>query len=317
MTKKVLITGSCGFVMSNFIRKSLHNKLDYVFVSLDKVKKHFGLHNVYANKGHTFYIGNILDNHFLDVVFSLEKPDYVIHAAEERPAYGKNCQFNSFQDTNIIGTSNVINARVKAEVKRIFYLSNYEVYGNKCRESHDEASELSPINSFAASKVAAEVLIRAACSEFGLNYNILRSCDLFGPRQFPDSFIPGVLKNILEKKKTKIYDNGLTQREWLYVGDLCNALTQIMMNANQNETFNVSAGYEFSDIEMFHEICTCVDQGYDLVEIIGDNNLASRYAINSDKLKSIGWKPSAKYKETIAFSINWYLKNKWYIRGNE
>ena len=318
MAKKILITGSCGFVMSNFIRKALHDKLDYVFASIDKVKNPSGIHNVYANKEHTFYIGNILDEHFLDIIFSLEKPDIVIHAAAEVPANEEVQDLSLFVNSNILGTANIVRACVKSNVERLVYLSSYEVYGSldaQRREGFKEEDTLCPVSSYAASKASGELILQSAFFESGLRYNILRSCNLFGPRQTSDNFIPSLLKNILEEKKVSIYNGGSTQREWLYVGDFCNALISILNTGNSNEIYNISAGYEFSDIEMFHEVCGYLQKGYDYLKIIErENNSIFRYAVDSSKLKDIGWMPSKKYKDSIAFSINWYLKNKWYIR---
>lgn len=273
--KKVLITGSGGFIFSNFIRQAFYNKhhKDFNFVSIDKVRKSHAIYNIYTNENHKFYIGDIADAHFINVIFEIERPDIVLNAAAE--SYVDNSIDNAapFITSNVMGTQVLIDAALRWGVERFIQISTDEVYGHLESENDPawpEAAPLAPRNPYAATKASAELLVKAAHHTHGLQYNITRSCNNYGPRQDPEKFIPKIIKHVLEGKKVPVYGQGQQVRDWLHVADNCDAIMTIITKGKPNETYNIAANQEFSNIEVFHEVCKIMGRGDDLLEFVKD-----------------------------------------------
>jgi len=320
MKKKLLVTGSCGFIFGNFIRKVIYNyKEKYDVVSVDKVQNN-AINSIYNNKNHVFHIADITDQHVMDVIFQFERPDIVIHGAAESHVDTSLKTPNAFVNSNVLGTQNIINSCVKHNVEKLIYISTDEVYGSLTSENDvawDETAPLNPKNPYAATKAAGELLVKAAHQAHGLIYNITRSSNNYGPRQFPEKLIPKAIKCILENKKIPIYGQGLQIRDWTHVFDNCQALINILENGKDNEVYNISANQEFTNIEVIQKICNTLNKGHELVEFIKDprgNSHDFRYSVNSSKLRSLGWKPSYKFKDGIVDTIEWYTTNSWFLK---
>ena len=308
--KKVLITGSCGFLMGNFIRKAIYEKLPYNFVSIDRVSNG-ALNNIYWNKNHTFYIGDVTDQHFIDIAFHFERPDIVIHSAEE--SFDKQNIIN----TNVNGTQNIINSCIKHNVEKLIYVSTDKVYGQLNNEKETPWIEETNINTnslYACSKAAGEMLITTANKSNNLNYNILRLSNNYGPRQNTNKFIPNVIKNILNNEQIKVYDSGLNIRTWTHIFDTCSAISKILELGKNNEIYNISSNYEFSNLEIVQKVCNIMEKGHDLISFIPSPSRQDfRRALNNEKLKSLGWEPQIKFKDGLEQTIEWYQLNQWFI----
>lgn len=323
MKKKILVTGGAGFIFSNFIRKALYNKLNYQLATIDYCKSPNALNNIYSNRGHTFYVGDIADKHLMNVVFEVERPDIVIHAAAESFVDSAIADASSFVHSNVTGTQTVIDMCLKWKVERLIYISTDEVYGHLSSDadkSWTEDSPLAPRNPYSASKAAGELLVQAAHHTHGLPYNITRSCNNYGPRQQARNFIPKVIGSVLNQTKMPIYGQGMQSREWVHVEDNCDAIVTIIEQGKLNEIYNISSGHEFANIELFNEVCNIMKTEYQL----DGHNLATfvadrpghdfRYSVNSDKLRALGWKPNWKFKKGLENCVNWYKANAWWFR---
>ncbi len=306
-TKKVLITGSGGFVCGNLVRKVFKDKVPWSISSIDRIRDS-NVYNIYTNKDHSFYPVDINDRHILNCIFQTEKPDMVIHGAA-----------NMFGDdlikTNVEGTQNVIDACLKWEVNRLVYLSSDKVNAYCHPSLGSPVLEIAPLNPrslYAVSKTAAELLITVAHEKQGLQYQIIRPSNAYGPWQAKNSFIPKIIKGIIEKTPVQIFDQGNSLRDWIHVSDLCSAIIQIANNGAVNSIYNVSANQEYSNIEVFQHVCNAFGTGYDLIEFVKRND-DTRYANNSNKLRDLGWNAEYKFKEGIAKTATWYSNNKWFI----
>lgn len=310
----LLCSGAGGFIISNFVRRAIYNKFNYDLASIDKVQKGKALDNFYVNKNHRFYIGDVSDAHFVNVIFEIEKPDIVLHGSASTHVDNSITDACSFIKDNVMGTQVIIDACVKWGVKKLVYTSTDEVYGHLTNEnepSWTEESPTTPRNPYSASKLAGELLIKAAAETHGLKYNITRSCNNYGPRQTADKLIPKIIKNILNEEKVPIYGKGLNVRDWIHVNDNCDALMKIISEGKDNEIYNISAGQEFSNIEVFQEICNTLDKGWNLIEFTQDRKGHDyRYSVDSTKLRNLGWKPEVKFKDGIKSVVDWYSKNK-------
>lgn len=316
--QKLLITGTGGFIFSNFVRRALYAKAPYNIVSIDKVQKSQAINNVYTNKNHKFYIGDITDPHFVNVIFEIENPDVVIHGAAESHVDKSIESVSPFINSNVLGTQIIIDACLKWDVKKLVYISTDEVYGqleNENEPSWTESAPVNPRNPYAASKAAGELLIRAAHETHGLIYNITRSCNNYGPRQTADKFIPKIIKSILNEEKMPIYGQGMQVRDWMHVLDNCDAILKILSDGKPNEIYNISANQEFSNVEVFQKICNVFGRGYNLLDFCDDRKGHDfRYSIDSNKLKKLEWKPFYKFKDGICTVINWYINNQWFLK---
>lgn len=315
--KKVLITGSCGFIFGNFLRRAIYERQPYSFVSIDRVSGNANA--LYSNKNHTFHVADIRDPHVMDIIFQFEKPDIVIHGAAESFVDYSLTDPNSFITSNVLGTQVVINCCIKYNVERLIYVSTDEVYGQLTNESEPawtEASPLNPRNPYSATKASGELMVQAAHHSHGLIYNITRSSNNYGPRQTPEKLIPKAIKHILENKNIPLYGQGLQIRDWTHVLDNCSAILTILNQGKPNEIYNISANQEFPNIEVIQKICNAMGKGHNLISFIKDPRASHdfRYSIDSSKIKELGWKPLYKFKEGIVDTVEWYMNNQWYLK---
>jgi len=311
MKKRLLITGSCGFIFSTFIRRAIYEKQPYSFVSIDRVNNNANA--VYYNKEHDFHIADIRDAHTIDVIFQFERPDIVIHAADEKN------DLNSLISTNVLGTQNIINACLKHHVEKLIYISTAGVYGQLINETDlpfTEDSSIEPRNFYTASKVAAELLVKAAHTSHGLTYNIIRSTSCYGPRQPSFKLIPKTIKCILQDEKIPIYGQGQQIRDWLHVFDKISAVSTILNNGIPNQIYNISANQEFNNIEIVQHVCNTMNKGHSLISFEDDpiRERGFRQSLNSDKIKQLGWQPNLKFKTAINSVTDWYLNNKYILK---
>jgi len=314
--KKVLITGTCGFIFSNFIRKAIYEKLPYSFVSIDRVTGN--ANTLYSHKNHTIHLADIRDQHIIDKIFQFENPDIVIHGAAESFVDSSLSDPNSFVTSNVLGTQIIINACLKHKVERFIYISTDEVYGQLTSESDlawTEDAPLNPRNPYSASKAAGELMVKAAHQSHGLIYNITRSSNNYGPRQTAEKLIPKAIKCILNKEKIPVYGQGLQIRDWTHVFDNCSGLITILNNGKPNEIYNISANQELPNIEVIQKICNAMDGGHELISFTNERpGHDFRYSVNSSKIRELGWKPNYKFKEGIIHTVEWYKMNQWFLK---
>ena len=323
MNNKVIILGSCGFLMGGLIRKASHDKSPYFktnFASVDnnsnpntKIKSIF-----YFNQNHSFHVADIRDQHIMDTIFTIEEPEIVIHAAEQSPRDQYDCQ-DDFNSSNVLGTQVVLNSCIKNNIKKLIYISTCQVYGELKSEQESpwtEQSFTNPRNAYSISKLSAEQLIKSASETDGLNYNILRTTNAYGAWQSKDRLIPKTIKCIMENKPIQVYGQGLEIRDWIFANDVSSAILTMLNQNIRNETFNVSANQELSNLEVIQKICNVMDKGHELITFVKDprKNHDFRYAMNSDKLKKFGWKCDTKFKDGIERAIYWYQQNPWALK---
>lgn len=308
---KVMITGSCGFIFSNFIIYALQ-KTDWDLVSIDRLTYAGSLLNVPQVKRHKLYMGDVCDRHFVENVFKIEQPDVVIHGAAESMVDRSIEGAGVFLHTNIIGTQTIFDAALKSGVSKIINVSTDEVYGSLETGSADENYPLNPQNPYAVSKAAADQLGRAYLNTHKLPVITVRPSNNLGPRQHVEKFIPKVITNILTNKKIPLYGTGENRREWLYVGDHFDALKLIVEVGQIGETYNIGSGNERSNLEVLNTIFEVMGGGSELVEFVKDRTGHDlRYSIDSSKLRSLGWAPKYEFEDSIFHTCSWFKSNSW------
>lgn len=317
MNQKVLITGTCGFIFSNFIRKATYEGQSYKFASIDRIAGNANM--AYWHKNHSFHIADLRDQHIIDKIFQFEQPDIVIHGAAESFVDTSLSDPNAFVTSNVLGTQVVVNACIKHNVKKLIYVSTDEVYGQLTSESDTawtEEAPLNPRNPYSASKAAGELMVKAAHYSHGLIYNITRSSNNYGPRQTAEKLIPKTIKCIVKGEKIPLYGQGLQIRDWTHVSDNCNAIMTVLKSGKPNETYNISANQELPNIEVIQKICNAMGKGHDLISFVEDPRKGHdfRYSVDSSKIRELGWSPSYKFKDGIVNTVEWYNMNSWILR---
>ena len=317
--QRILLTGSAGFIGSNFVRKVIYEKHPYEVHSVDKIANSSMLNNIYQHKMHDFYIADICDQHIMDKIFEYVRPEIVVHMAAESAVDKSIHDPTVFTRSNVLGTQVLINLSLKYQVKCFLYQSTDEVYGalsSMDDASWTEESPLNPKNPYSASKASGELLIRAAANTHGLPFIIVRSCNNYGPRQTPDKLIPRVIKNILEEKPIPVYGKGLQVRDWLHTTDNCGAILKILKDGKLGETYNISANEEATNIDVVKQICAIMERGEGLINFIPDPRPGHdfRYSVNSEKVTNLGWRPIYKFKDGLLKTVEWYMINSFFLK---
>lgn len=312
--RRLLITGSGGFILGNFIRQVFYHKKPYIISSLDRVRETHLTQNIYVNSDHSFYIADVLDSHILHIICEKEKPDIIIHGADESCVSENNIPFIT---NNIIGTQNIINECIKIGAKLILF-STDKVYGsldNEKDSSWTEESFINPKNIYAASKVSAELLTKTAGITNDLKYNIIRLCNNYGPWQTSEKFIPKIIKSIFDENEISIYGQGNQVRDWIHVYDTCSALFNIIDNGIDGALYNITAKQEFTNLEVAQIVCNAIGRGHNLIKHISDiTGNDFRFSMNNDKIKSIDWIPQYKFRDGITQVCQWYVTNRYVLK---
>lgn len=317
-TPTLLVTGTLGFIFSNFIRRVKYLKLPYRLVCVDYCKN-TNPNNIYETRHNTFYLGDCADEHFIDKVFQIERPDFVIHGAAESHVDQSIASARPFILSNVLGTQVMADASVKYGVKQLLLMGTDEQYGQLTSEqdsSWTESSPQRPRNPYSASKAAAEMIVRAAGETHQLPYRIVRSSNNFGPRQSLRNFIPLTIKSILNKVPMGIYGEGAEMREWMYVNDCCDGILKVMEEGKDGEAYNLGTGYEVSNLEMFQMIANSLGEGHNLLKFVPNRKGHDfRYSVETSKVRSLGWEPQIKLRQGIEMTCSWYKNNSWFLKG--
>ena len=309
---KLLVTGGAGFIGSNFVHYILQEHPDYEVVNLDALTYAGSLENlegVMDNPRHKFVQGRIEDG---DLVGQLmEGIDVVINFAAESHVDRSILEPQVFIITNILGTQVLLDAALKWEVKLFYQISTDEVYGAlelDSTERFTEDSPLRPNSPYAASKTAADLLVRAYHRTFGLPVVISRCSNNYGPRQHPEKFLPTVILNALHGKSVPIYGDGLYVRDWIHVVDHCRAIDLIMSEGRIGDFYNIGTDNEWANIDLAKKILQILGKPEDLLQSVTDRpGHDRRYALVGDKLKrELGWKPSISFDQGLTETVNWY-----------
>lgn len=310
--KKILITGTLGFIFSNFIRLVSQDHFNISgglsFIGLDKAVKQYNLDNMY--KMCPFYLADICDAHMLDRIFSLEKPDIVIGGAAESFVDNSITDVLPFLNSNIIGTQNLINQCLKHNVEKYVHIGTDEIYGQKLIRDDapwTESDIMSPRNPYACSKAAAEMVVLAAHHTHNLQYQITRSCNVFGPRQKKENLVPHIITSIKNSSTVRIHGNGLNFRQYIYVEDVVSAIMTVVKRGNINEIYNIGDNNYFTNLEMVDNIGKIMKCRPDITFIPDRKAHDFGYSVNSDKLRKLGWKPKFSFQDALQKTVLSYV----------
>ena len=314
--KSILVTGGAGFIGSNFVRYMLNKYQDYKIVNLDlltyagNIKS---LDDIKDNPNYLFVKGDIADNKLVDKVVCENKIDVIINFAAESHVDRSITNPDIFVKTNVLGTQNLLEIAKKYKIEKFFQISTDEVYGSLEKTGFfTEKTPLSPNSPYSASKAGADLLVMAYHHTFGLNVNITRCSNNYGPYQFPEKLIPLFITNALADKQVPLYGDGLNIRDWLFVEDHCSAIDTVLHKGKNGEVYNVGGNNEKTNRYITDTILKYLGKDSSLIKYVADRlGHDRRYAIDATKIKEeLGWQPKYKFEQAIEKTIEWYLNNK-------
>jgi len=326
----LLVTGGAGFIGANFVLDWLAAS-DEPIVNLDKLTYAGNLGNLATLKGnsrHVFVRGDIGDRTQVEALLAQYTPRAVINFAAESHVDRSIHAPADFIATNVVGTLNLLDAirgywNALGESERLrfrfLHVSTDEVYGSlePIEPAFTESSPYAPNSPYAASKAAADHLVRAYRHTYGLPTLVTNCSNNYGPRQFPEKLIPLMIHNALAGKALPIYGDGLNIRDWLYVGDHCAAIRAVLECGRPGETYNIGGNAEKTNLEVARSLCRILGEmrpGRDYaskIAFVKDRpGHDRRYAIDSSRLRrEIGWAPQESFESGLARTVHWYLDN--------
>ncbi|WP_294002108.1 dTDP-glucose 4,6-dehydratase [uncultured Megasphaera sp.] len=324
---KLIVTGGAGFIGSNFIFYMLRQHPETDIICLDKLTYAGNLSTLAPILDHPhfqFHKMDICDRKSVYTLFEQEHPDQVVNFAAESHVDRSISDPGIFLQTNIIGTSVLLDACRKYGIKRFHQVSTDEVYGDLPLDRPDwlftETTPLHPSSPYSSSKAGADLLVLAYYRTYGLPVTISRCSNNYGPYQFPEKLIPLMIISALQNKPLPVYGDGLNVRDWLYVEDHCRAIDRILQKGRPGEIYNVGGHNEMRNIEIVKLICQELGKPQSLITYVKDRKGHDRrYAIDPTKIHNeLGWLPQTTFKDGIRKTIKWYLENQgWWERLRE
>ena len=314
----IIVTGGAGFIGSNFVFHMLKAHPDYRIICLDKLTYAGNLSTlepVMDNPNFRFVKADICDKEAVDKLFEEEKPDIVVNFAAESHVDRSIENPQVFLETNILGTSVLMDASRKYGVKRYHQVSTDEVYGDLPLDRPDLFfTENTPIHTsspYSSSKAGADLLVLAYYRTYGLPVTISRCSNNYGPYHFPEKLIPLMIIRALHDESLPVYGDGLNVRDWLYVEDHCKAIDLIIHEGKVGEVYNVGGHNEMANIDIVKLILKELGKSEDLITYVTDRKGHDRrYAIDPTKIHNeLGWLPETKFADGIVKTIKWYLDN--------
>ena len=315
----IVVTGGAGFIGSNFIFYMMKKYPKYKIVCIDKLTYAGNLStlkSVLGKKNFAFYRVDICNRKDIFDIFEKEKPDIVVNFAAESHVDRSIDNPEVFLQTNIVGTSVLMDACRTYNVKRFHQVSTDEVYGDLPLNRPDllftEQTPLHTSSPYSSSKAAADLLVLAYYRTYGLPVTISRCSNNYGPYQFPEKLIPLMIINALNNKQLPVYGQGINVRDWLYVEDHCKAIDLIIHRGIAGEIYNIGGHNEMRNIDIVKIILQKLRKPESLIKYVEDRKGHDlRYAIDSTKIcKQLGWEPGTSFIDGIENTIDWYLDNK-------
>jgi dTDP-glucose 4,6-dehydratase len=311
---RLLVTGGAGFIGSSFVRLILQWHPEYEVVNLDKLTYAGNLENLAGLENdarHKYVRGDICDAGLAQEILG-QGVDAVVNFAAESHVDRSILDSSEFVRTNVQGTLNLLDCSRRHRIKRFVQISTDEVYGSLGPSgSFCESSPLAPNSPYAASKAAADLLVRSYHRTYGFPAIVTRCSNNYGPFQFPEKLIPLFITNALADLSLPIYGDGLYVRDWIHVRDHCAAIDRVLHDGRPGDIYNIGARHEMPNIEIARLILKTLGKGEGLMKHVEDRpGHDRRYAIDPSKLeRELGWSPKTSFEEGLAETIRWYQES--------
>lgn len=323
--RKILVTGGCGFIGSNYLLRHVMSHRDIQFLNLDGLTYAANPKNLTlleSEPNYAFVHADIRDADRVRAVVSEFVPDWIVHFAAESHVDRSIADPDAFLSTNVMGTLHLLQVAkdlwANSEDALFHHVSTDEVYGSLGPTgAFTEETAYDPSSPYSASKAASDHLVRAFGRTYGLPVVITNCSNNYGPYQFPEKLIPLMILNAAEGKRLPVYGSGANVRDWLYVEDHVEALWLVAERGRTGETYNIGGESERSNLEVVHAICDLiaeyrhrtVDDVRGQIEFVADRpGHDMRYAVAIDKIRDeLGWRPRMSFEEGLRRTVGWYL----------
>jgi dTDP-glucose 4,6-dehydratase len=336
-TRTVLVTGGCGFIGANFVRLLLRRRPEWRLINLDKLTYAGNLRNLQGieeDGRYRFVRADICDAPTLERIFAEEQIDTVVHFAAESHVDRSITGPADFIETNIVGTFTLLEAARRnwlagdrlGREPRFLHISTDEVYGSLGAEGYfTENTAFDPRSPYSASKASSDHLVSAYFHTYGLPTLITNCSNNYGPYQFPEKLIPLVFHNSMHGRPLPVYGDGRNIRDWLYVGDHCEAVLEVLEKGAAGRSYNIGGNNEKENIEVVTLICDILDRKLglpasgdprrSLITFVKDRlGHDRRYAIDATRIREeLGWQPKVTFEQGIEMTIDWYLANQDWV----
>ncbi len=317
--KKILVTGGCGFIGSNFIRYIIDK--DVFICNLDKLTYAGNLENlsdIAGKKNYRFVKGDICDPKTVVSIIKKFSIDTIVNFAAESHVDRSILGPEIFTRTNVLGTQVLLD--VSREIwskkgfkgKKFVQISTDEVYGSLGKTGKfRESTPLSSNSPYSASKASADLLVMAYFRTFGYPSVITRCSNNYGPYQFPEKLIPLMIINAASGKKLPVYGDGMNVRDWLFVDDHCSAIEAVIIKGKVGEAYNIGGNNEWANIDVVKRILGQLGKPASMIEYVKDRlGHDRRYAMDAAKItKELGWRPKHRFEDGLERTVEWYLEN--------
>ncbi len=308
MSRRYLVTGGAGFIGSNFVRYVLDHEPSAQITNLDLLTYagvRATLEELDESANHRFVHGDIRD---ADLVEGLVPGhDVIVNFAAESHVDRSIDGPSVFLETNVVGTGVLIDAARRFEIPSFLQVSTDEVYGSIGEGFASEDAPLTPSSPYSASKASADLLVHSYGVTFGYRAIITRCTNNYGPYQFPEKVIPLFITNLLAGRKVPLYGDGRNERDWLFVEDHCSAIHLLLDKGTPGEIYNIGADAQLANIELTRRLVDLLGRDESFIEPVADRpGHDQRYAVDSTKLRALGWAPRHTIEERLRDTIEWY-----------
>ncbi len=315
----VLVTGGCGFIGSNFIRYLLETQADVRVVNFDALTYAGNLQNLADLADHPrygFVRGDIRQREAVRGVLAGASASTIFHFAAESHVDRSIHDAAPFVSTNVLGTQVLLDAGREFGVGRFVHVSTDEVYGSLGPHgAFTEETPLAPNSPYAASKAAADLLVRSHVHTFGMNAVITRCSNNYGPYQFPEKLIPLFISNLLGNEPVPVYGDGQQVRDWIHVRDHCAAIACVGRHGRSGAVYNIGGRCERTNLQLTHTLLDILGKPKTLIRHVPDRpGHDRRYAIDCGKIeRELGWRPAITFAEGLRDTVRWYREHPAWI----
>jgi dTDP-glucose 4,6-dehydratase len=310
---KILVTGGCGFIGSNFIRYMFGQDPGMVITNLDKLTyagNPQNLRDVEGTHAYTFARGDICDRQLVDELMA-SGFDAVINFAAESHVDRSITGPDEFIQTDVFGTFTLLESCRLHGVPRYLQVSTDEVYGSIEDGSFTEESPIAPNSPYSASKAGGDLLVRAYHKTYGFPALITRSSNNFGPFQYPEKLIPLFITNAMEDVRLPLYGDGMNVRDWLFVEDNCAAIDLVLREGVPGEVYNIGGGQERTNLEITRGVLALLGKSESLIEYVTDRpGHDRRYSLDFGKVAALGYEPRADFEGMLEETVCWYVDHR-------
>lgn len=313
--RRIVVTGGCGFIGSNFIRLELQTDPELSIINIDKLTYAGNLANLadlQGNPRYQFARGDICDSEFINSSLGAGDIDAVVNFAAESHVDRSILDSSPFVQTNIVGTQTLLDCCRRHKIGRYVQVSTDEVYGSLGDDGKfTEETPLAPNSPYSASKASADLLVRAYVHTFDFPAVITRCSNNYGPYQFPEKLIPLFISNALNDQALPVYGTGLNIRDWIHVLDHCRGIDAALRRGRVGEVYNFGGNSELTNLDLTYTLLEALGKPRTLIRYVADRpGHDHRYAIDASKAKrELGWEPQAVFSAGLRETIDWYLAN--------